>query len=49
MTVVREQQHEGNDCKRLRIDNQANNRKGHSTLDFCRQADGRWMITPMGD
>jgi surface antigen len=49
MTVVREYQRGGDDCKRLRIDNHANSRKGFSTFDFCRQADGRWVLAPMGE
>lgn len=48
VTVVREYQREGSACKRLRLDNHANNRKGHTTFDFCRQADGRWVLAPMG-
>jgi surface antigen len=49
VTVVREYQRSGDDCKRLRIDNHANSRKGSSTFDFCRQADGRWVLAPMGE
>jgi len=49
MTVIREYQREGNACKRLRVDNHANNRKGYTTFDFCHQADDRWVLAPMGD
>jgi len=49
MTVVREHQHDGNDCKRVRVENHARSRKGVTTFDFCRQPDGRWVLAPMGD
>jgi surface antigen len=49
VTVVREHQRDGSDCKRLRVDNHANGRKGVTTFDFCRQADGRWVLAPMGN
>jgi surface antigen len=48
VTVVQEYQREGNACKRLRIDNRAGQRVGYSVFDFCRQADGRWVLAPMG-
>lgn len=48
MTVVSEYEHGGFPCKRLRVDNHANNRRGHTTFDFCRQDDGRWVLAPMG-
>jgi surface antigen len=48
VTVLHEYQRDGSDCKRLRVESQANGRKGFSTFDFCRQADGRWVLAPMG-
>lgn len=47
VTVVREYQRGGDDCKRLRVESHADGRKGQSTFDFCRQADGRWVLAPM--
>jgi len=49
VTVIREYQRDGNACKRLRVDNHANNRKGYTTFDFCHQAEGRWVLAPMDD
>jgi surface antigen len=48
VTVVQEYLRDDHACKRLRIDNRARQRKGYAIFDFCRQADGRWVLAPMG-
>ena len=46
VTVVQERERAGSPCKRLRIENRARNRVGNTVFDFCRQADGRWVLAP---
>jgi surface antigen len=46
VTVGQEFERAGSPCKRLRIENRANHRVGRTTFDFCRQADGRWVLAP---
>ena len=43
--TVREQFEAGGaPCKRLHLESHARNRKGDTTMTFCRQADGRWVL-----
>lgn len=46
VTVGQEFERAGSPCKRLRVESRANHRVGHTTFDFCRQADGRWVLAP---
>lgn len=46
VTVAQEYERAGSPCKRLRVENRANHRVGLTTFDFCRQADGRWVLAP---
>jgi hypothetical protein len=47
VTVVQEYRRGVDACKRMRIDSRARQRKGYTVFDFCRQADGRWVLAPM--
>jgi len=47
VSVIQQYERHGSPCKRLRVENHANNSKGLSTLDFCRHTDGRWVLAPM--
>lgn len=47
VTVVRQYERAGSACKRLLVENRANHREGHTTFDFCRQPDGKWVLAPM--
>ena len=48
ITVDSEFRNGGRDCRRVRIEMQANKRKGRSAYDLCRRADdSRWdLFTP---
>ena len=46
VTVIQEFQREGSACKRLRVENRARERRGFTVFDFCRRADGRWVLAP---
>lgn len=46
VTVLKEYERRGESCKRLRVESQANNRKAQTIYEFCRQADGRWVLAP---
>jgi surface antigen len=45
--TVREQFEQGGaPCKRLRLESHARNRRGDTTMTFCRHNDGRWVLPP---
>lgn len=46
VTVTQEFQRGGSGCKRLRVESRARQRRGYTVFDFCRQADGRWVLAP---